>query len=341
MTTLALYIAAFILLSGLMAAVDAALLSVTHPEVEELVHQGRAGALHLRSVKQRLARAVVVIVILTNTINVLGPVLVSREAFTRFGPGALGIITVVLALGTIVFSEIVPKAIGTHHAPLVSRLSAGPLLVAGYLLLPLVVPLAWLSRLFMRGSRPIGTERQIRSLALLGRKAGHIESDEILMIYKAFLLNDRSTRDIMTARNDVVALPAECTVREAAEEVQRSRYSRYPIYRDSLDCVEGLVTGRDILGALLDGNDDAPVTSIMQCGLTVTASLKSDDLLVVFRDEHIHLAMVREEGTTVGLVTLEDVLEELVGEIEDEKDMHPELKKKQDSTSASKPHQGT
>lgn len=326
MTTVVIFFAAFILLSGLMAAVDAALLSVTTPEIEELIHDGKTGAVRLRTVKQHLTRAVVVIVILTNTINVLGPILVSREAFARFGPESLGIVTAVLTLGTILFSEIIPKAIGTHYAPLIGRMAAAPLMGIGLVLTPLVLPLAWLSRLFTRGTRPIGTERQIRSLALLGRRAGHIESDEIQMIYRAFLLNDRMARDIMTPRDDIIAIPADSTVRQAADIVCRNRFSRYPVYRDSLDRVEGLVTGRDILEALAGKHDDDPITTIAHRALTVDAETASDELLVVFRDEHIHLAVVRDGKQTVGVVTLENVLEELVGEIEDETDADPRFR---------------
>lgn len=320
MTTLILLILVFLFLSGLMAAVDAAVLSVTRPEIEELIQNDRSGARRLRHVKQHLAQSVVVIVILTNTINVLGPILVSHEALNRFGPESLVAVTLVLTLGTIVFSEILPKAIGAHHAPLLGRLSAGPLQIVGFAMAPLVGVLAWLSERFTKGSRPIGTEQQVRALALMGRRAGHIESDEILMIYRAFRLNDSTARDIMTSRDDIIGVPSNVTIRQAAEQVQEAGFSRYPIYQDSLDHIEGTVTGRDILDAILCGRDGDPVCSISRRILKFDASQHSDDMLMVFRDEHIHMGFVTDGEKTLGIVTLEDVLEELVGEIEDEKD---------------------
>ena len=319
MTILILYITVFILLSGLMAAVDAAVLSVTRPEIEEMIHQHRSGAGRLREVKQHMTRSVVVIVILTNTINVLGPILVSRESLQRFCPESLFVITVVLTLGTILFSEIIPKAICTHYAPLLGRLSASPLQLAGLAMFPLVSGLAWLSRKFMRGARPIGTERQVRALALMGRQAGHIESDEILMIYRAFQLNDSTARDIMTPRNQVIGISRDAKILAAARQVLQEGFSRYPVFRGSIDHVEGFVTSRDILGAIITGHDDETVSSITRRILKFDADQQSDELLVVFRDEHIHLGVVTEAGKTLGVVTLEDVLEELVGEIEDEK----------------------
>ena len=320
MGVLVLYIAAFILLSGLMAAIDAAILSVTRPEIEELIQHERSGATQLRDVKQHMARSVVVIVILTNTINVLGPVLVSNEALKQYGTESLAMITVILTFGTILFSEIFPKALGTHYAPAIGRVAAGPLQLVGVVLYPLVVAFAWLSQKLTRGSRPIGTERQVRALALMGRRAGHIESDEIMMIYRVFRLNDSTAEDIMTPRENVVALAEDATIRDAAEQVREAGYSRYPVYGESLDRVEGLVTARDLLQAVIDGKGDEPVSGITRRILQFEAGRRSDQMLVVFRDERIHQGIVTKGGQTLGVVTLEDVLEELVGEIEDEKD---------------------
>ncbi|MFT5328777.1 MAG: putative hemolysin [Planctomycetaceae bacterium] len=154
----------------------------------------------------------------------------------------------------------------------------------------------------------------------MGRRAGHIESDEILMIYRAFRLNDSTARDIMTPRDQVIGISGDATIIAAATQVQREGFSRYPVFRGSIDNVEGLVTGRDILEAILENRDDETVSSITRRILKFDAAQQSDELLVVFRDEHIHLGVVTESGKTLGVVTLEDVLEELVGEIEDEKD---------------------
>lgn len=320
MTVLILYMAVFILASGLLAAVDAALLSVTRPEIEELVHHGRTGAVRLREAKKHMTNSVVVIVILTNSVNVLGPILVSNEALKRYGSDALVTVSIVLTLGTILFSEIIPKALGTHYAPTISRLAAGALQLVGMLLYPLVVVLAWLAKRLTRGSRPIGTERQVRALALIGRRAGHIESDEIMMIYRVFRLNDRTAEDIMTPREEVIGIESHSTIRAAVEKVRSAGYSRFPVYRQSLDEVDGLVTARDLLQAEVDGRGDESVLEITRQILRFESTQRSDHLLMAFRDEHVHMGIVTTGGRTLGVVTLEDVLEELVGEIEDEKD---------------------
>lgn len=321
MMLLSLYVLIFILLSGLLAAIDAAVLSVTRPEIDELIIKKRWGAPHLLEVKRNLTRAVVVIVILTNTVNVLGPILVSRKAFELFGTDILGLITAVLALGSIVFSEIIPKSLGAHYAPLVGRITAPVIQVITVALYPLVIVLARLSKLFTVGTRPIGTEDQIRALVTIGRRAGYIESDEGRMIHQAFILNDRTAADIMTPVAEMAALPAGNTVREAVDHVRGSRYSRYPVYDRSIDQITGIVLSRDILEAFADERVDDSIATIVREGLIVDAKRRSDELLVLFRDQHLHLAIVQNQGKTIGVVTLEDVLEELVGEIEDEKDV--------------------
>ena len=323
MLELALYITVFIALSGLMAMVDAAVLSVSYGEVEEMVLGKKSGAIALRAIANRITRALVVIVLLTNTINILGPILAGKKAIDLYGNTAIGIVTATLTFGTIVFSEIIPKSLGTHYAPAISRVSAPVILSLIYALYPLVVALEWISNLLKSGKRPIGTEAQIRSLVTIGRRAGYIESDEGQLIHRVFILNDRTAADVMTPLKDIVGVEATATVRQSAQRVFHNEYSRYPVFGKSVHDVEGIAMSRDILEALCEDRDAEPVTTIIRPALLVPASMRSDELLVLFRDRHIHLAIVQDDGKTVGLVTLEDVLEELVGEIEDEKDVEP------------------
>ncbi len=320
MLELTLYVVLFIGLSGLMAAIEAAVLNISAAEVEELRLHGAWGSAALKKITGRLTQPLVVLVVFTNTINVLGPMLAGRKAFQLYGDVGIGAIAIILTLGTIVFSEIVPKSLGSHYAPLVSR-SAAPairsLIVALY---PFVIALEWFSELLKTGKRRIGTEEQIRALARMGRGEGYIESAEGQMIHRAFMLNDRSAADIMTPLADVVAVAKATTIEEAASRVFRHAYSRYPIFGDSPDDVSGFVLGRDILEALTDGKAQELVSTVRRHILKVPPDMRSDELLVLFRKEHVHLAVVQDGTHTVGLVTLEDVLEELVGDIEDEKD---------------------
>ncbi|UUO07504.1 hemolysin family protein [Blastopirellula sp. J2-11] len=320
MFILILYIVGFILLSGVAALVDAAILSVSRSEVEEMVMKKLPGAIPLQAVKNRVTRAVVVVVILTNTINVLGPVLAGSKAVELYGDTVIGIVTAILTFGTIIFSEIIPKSLATHYAPLISRIAAPPILALIYVLYPIVLPLDWLSRQFQSGVRPVGTEAQIRSLAALGRTEGHIDNEEVRLVHRAFLLNDKFATDVMTPLKDVISVKQEATIREAAKAVFAHEYSRFPIFGHSVNDVVGMVLSRDILAELAAEKDQASVAALVRPALVVTSDQRCDDLLKEFRAKRVHLAIVQDQGKTVGLVTLEDVLEELVGEIDDEKD---------------------
>jgi CBS domain containing-hemolysin-like protein len=231
------------------------------------------------------------------------------------------VITVVLALGTMVFSEIIPKSLGAHYAPLIARIAAPGIRLLRFVLYPLVITLAAISRLFTRGSRAIGTEEQIRSLVRIGHASGLIESDENQLIQRVFIMNDKTAGEIMTSLRHVKAIDASYSISEAASEIVGSEFSRYPLFQGSCDKVDGMIMSRDVLKAVADDRGSARVTSIARPALIVETSCTCDDLLVRFRDEHLHLAVVQDAGRTVGVCTLEDVIEELVGEIEDEKDV--------------------
>lgn len=320
MLILTVYILVFLALSGLLALVDAAILSVTRAETEEMVVQNKVGAAALKLVKKRITRGVVVIVLVTNTINVLGPILVGQKAVELYNNSAIGIITAVLTFGSIIFSEIIPKSLGTHYAPLISRCAAPVIVWLTWALYPVVWTLEKIARFFQRGERRIGTETQIRSLVSIGLRSERIEEDEGQLIHNAFLLNDRTAADIMTPCEKVVSIPSTATVREAADVVFAHEYSRYPVYSESPDDVLGMVLSREILSELASGNDGEPVSSLIHATPRVTPDKRSDGLLAMFRQRQVHLATVHKDNRLLGLVTLEDVLEELVGEIEDEKD---------------------
>jgi CBS domain containing-hemolysin-like protein len=320
MVELSIYIVLFILASGLLSLTDAALLSISYAEVEEMHTQGKIGSAALRRVYRRLTRAVVVIVIITNTINVLGPILVGQRAVQLYGSDVIGIITAILTASTILFSEIIPKALGSHYAPIISRIIAPIILVLTIILYPLAVVLENLVNLFKMGKRAIGTEEQIRALARRGGAAGHIQQAEGELIHRVFILNDKRARDLMTPRKRVAAIPDTATIRQAVGEIAKYPHSRYPVYEKSLDHTLGVVLSRDLYEAVGKGQEKESILTVMRPVLFVPASMRSDALLLLFRQHHMHLAVVLDGAKVIGIVSLEDVLEELVGEIEDERD---------------------
>lgn len=320
MLELSLLILGFILASGFFSMIDAAILSVTPAEVEVMIAKQRWGAVTLKKLLRHTTHAIIIIVIFTNITNILGPILVGRKAEAVFGSSAIGVITAFLTFATIIFSEIIPKAIGAHQAPRISRMIAPPLRALVILLFPVVYLLEKLVRLFKAGKRKVGTEEQIRALANLGGKAGHIDADERELIHRAFVLNDRTTAEVMTPASKIIACQMHTTIRSAAKMVFAHSYSRYPVTDESPDDVRGYVLSRDILEMLAFGREDATVLEIMRKIPIVNSEMRCDDLLHFLRKNMAQMAIVQDGNATVGLVTLEDTLEELVGSILDEHD---------------------
>ena len=313
--------ALFVIISGLLAMVDTAIISVHPAEVEVMIEKKRWGARELKLVLRHTTRAIIVVVIFTNITNILGPILVGRKAEALFGSQSIGIVTAILTFITIVASEIIPKSIGAHYAPRIARSVAPLLRVCVMLMFPIVIFLEYVARFFKTGKRKVGTEDQIRALANLGGGAGHIDSDERDLIHRAFVLNDRRTSDIMTPASSIIFFQKNRSIRHAAKVIFEHSYSRYPVVGKSLDDIIGYVLSYDALELLADGREGHTVNDIVRDVQVVDAALRCDDLLNVLRKSESHLAIVQSGNKTVGLVTLEDVLEELVGEIRDEGDV--------------------
>ncbi len=308
----------FVALSGLLAMVDAAILSVTQAEAEEAAARKLYGGAALSALLRGQMRAVIVLVILTNTVNILGPILIGVRATYLLGNQIIGFLTAVLTALTILFSEIIPKAVGTHHAPLVARYSAPVIYAATLLFHPIVLAIEWIVRPFRRGVRPTGTEEQIRALATMGEGQGWIEPDERTLINRTFTLNDKRAEDIMVSVGSFASLSDRATIQSAAMYAAQWPHHRYPVL-DAHGHAAGFVMSRELLQAVVAGRGTESVTTILHEPVLVPPDMRADDILQLLRDRRLHLAIVQADGNVLGIVTLKDVLEELVGEMRDER----------------------
>ncbi len=318
MIGLVLLITGFVAISGFLAMIDAAILNVTPAEVEVLITKNKWGAKELKKLLQHTTRAIIVIVLFTSVTNILGPILAANRAIALYGSNAIGYVTAILTFATIIFSEIIPKSLGAHNAPRISRRIAPFLIILITVLYPLVIILERIVQLFKSGKRNVGTEDQIRALANIGGGEGHIDADERELIHRTFVLNDKKAKDVMTPAEKIVSIPSDFTNRQAARLIFANHYSRYPVIGKSLEDLRGYVLGMDLLEAVADGRGERPVTGLLRKLQRVDASFPCDELLNILRKNAAQLAIVTDQRKTVGLVTLEDVLAELVGEFTDE-----------------------
>ena len=313
-----------VLLSGVFSGSEIALFSVPSTRAEALAAEGVRGAQALKRLKSNPERLLVTLLIGNNVVNIGAASIATYAATEAFGSAGVGIATGGMTLLVLFFGEIIPKTYAAAHALKLSLLTAPMFLWLTRLALPIVLPFEAISRLVLPNSRtiPSVTESEIRALTLLGHEAGAIEEHERELIERAFALDATRAWEVMTPRTEIFAWPAERTLGEIATELSDVPYSRIPVYGGSLDDMTGVLYVRDAFEALIAGRHEAKLGTLAREPFFVPHSVSLVQLLADFRSRRIHLGIVVDEhGGTDGIVTLEDILEELVGEITDELDI--------------------
>ena len=235
------------------------------------------------------------------------------------------LITIILSYFTLVFGELVPKRIAMENAEKFSKFSISIITILSKIMSPFVKFLTFstdiVSKIFgvSKENEETVTEEEIRMMVDVGEEKGTINNEEKEMINNVFELNDKEVSEIMTHRTEMFALDKELTVSEVTKKLMDSeyRYSRIPVYENDIDNIEGVL----YLKELLKANDSTKIKKIMKDTLFVPESKKINELFKEMKKDKLHMAIVVDEyGGTAGLVTMEDVLEEVVGDIFDEYD---------------------
>jgi len=321
-----------LILSGLFSGAEIAFFSITETRLQTMVEEKRRSAnmaLFLRKNPQRLLST---ILIGNNVVNLTAASLVSIMAFQYFGSEGVAIGTGLLTIIVLLFGEIIPKTLCAKHADTAVQFFSHPIYWVGQLLSPILYLLEPLI-LKITGGRglavPFVTEEELMIMLEAGGKAGVLETEEVKMIKNVFEFTDLTAEDVMTPRNYMFGLRAELTLGDAKEELFKATYSRIPIYEDNLDNVIGILYRHQALKELAQDNYSSLLKELSRPALFVPEAKPADDLLKQFQQEKRHIAIVVNEfGGVVGLVTTEDLLEEVVGEILDETDITEELIKR-------------
>lgn len=323
MIALAIAVAIVIIGSALCSGTEAALFSAPATAIEAKAEDGDPRAKVLAKIKKSLHRPIAAIVILNNIFNIVGAIAVGAIAAQEFGNASLGWVSGILTACVIIFSEIVPKTLGERHAMKIG-LAAAPLVrVLTWLLTPILVLVDFLP--INKGVQPTVNSSEILVLANQGMASGGVARREAEMIKKTFALKETSARDIMTPRVRVDALEKETPLSESKELLVSSPHSRIIIYDGSIDDVAGVALKSQMLAMLIEG-EDACVGDLAREAVMVPLTATAEQLLASFRQTRQHLHVVLDEhGGMAGIVTLEDVLELLTGEILDETDKVADL----------------
>ncbi len=323
--------AALVVLAGLFSAADAALSSYSRARAEELVTEGKTGAKRLVALLDDAPRYLNTSLLLRLLCEIAAIVLVGglvRDVFDGdFWATALTTIAVMLVVSFVVIG-VAPRTLGRQHDERVALLSAGPVTAMTTILGPIPRVLIAVGNAITpgRGFRegPFSTETELRELVDLAEASAVIESGERKMIHGVFELGDTSAREVMVPRNDVVYIERHKNLRQTMSLFLRSGFSRVPVIGENLDDILGFAYLKDLVRRDFEAPDvefTQRVEEVMRPAIFVPDSKPVDALLAEMQARRQHVAVVVDEyGGTAGLITIEDVLEEIVGEITDEYD---------------------
>jgi putative hemolysin len=337
-----LVIVVLVAVNAIFVAAEISLVAIRRSRVEQLVEEGRRGAGRLRRLVGDPGRFLAVVQIGVTFIGFLaaafaGVSLSEPLAATLRGAGldagtsdvtALIIVTVLVSLFTIVFGELVPKSLALAHPESFALTLSAPVDLLGRVLRPIVAVLTWstgaITRLLgveVTNEQQI-TADELRLIVERGGEQGVLEAEEEQMINAVIELGERRVHEVMVPRVSMVILPVDATFDDAIDRVVDEGHSRIPVFEETVDQIVGILYAKDLLPYLkADVGPRPALRTLLRAPVFVPESMTVDDLLHELQRRRVHLAVVLDEyGGTAGLVTIEDLLEEIVGEIQDEYD---------------------
>lgn len=319
----------FILLSAFFAAAETALTTVSRLRIAHLVEMKKTGARILQKIREDPAKLLSTILVGNNLVNISAAVLATTIVANYFeklgmkGEGTIiGIAIGIMTFFILVFGEITPKTVAIRNAEALALWFSPLMLVLEWSLNPVAWLMTAISRpfVFLFGGRipeqgPFVTEEEIKTLLFVWEKEGVIEREEREMISGIFKFGNLTATQVMTPREKIDYVGAGSSVKEAVEKIKSSGHSRIPIVDQSIDNITGVVYAKDLLEVPVSEKIDG----YLRQPLFISSAKKVSDLLEQMQAEYKHLAIIVDElGHTLGLVTLEDLIEEIVGEIHDE-----------------------
>lgn len=318
-------------ISAFCSITEAVLYSVPWSHIEHLREEGKATGRLLYKLRADVEKPIAAVLTLNTIANTAGASIAGAAAARVYGSEALGIFAAIFTLAILIFSEILPKTMGVVYCRTLAPMLAKPLQVLVWTFLPV----HWLTGFLARAVRPARsrgpqtTEADINAVASLTRRSGVIQPYEEQTIKNILTLDEKTVEEIMTPRTVVFSMSSSLGVEEASRLEDIFHYSRIPVYENgNHEDIVGLIYRRNVLEALAHGRGDATIGSMMRPVNFVQETLSLDRLLLRFLESRVHLLVVLDEyGGMAGVVSLEDVMEEILGkEIVDETDEVEDLR---------------
>ena len=330
MNTLIIAVSLAILVSGLCSLFEAVLYSISTSQVEMIKKAGHTSAVLLHKLRSDIEEPITAILTLNTIAHTIGASIAGAAAALLFGETNLIWFSVIFTLAILLFSEILPKTVGVTYATSLAPYVAHPL----HWLVITLKPIIWLCRLVTnlvpsKKEQDIISAAELQTIAALSRKSGQIAHDQEKVIYNILELTSKIVRQVMTPRTVVFSLDETQSVADAMERITiLSAHSRVPVYHDDPDNVTGIVMRKDILLAAAIKDDDKPLSLLKNPANFVPETAPLNLVLVDFFERRQHLFVVVDEyGAVTGVISMEDVLEEIVGqEIIDESDRTQDMR---------------
>ncbi len=321
-----IFVGVLLILSASFSAAEAAVLSINKVRLRHLIEQGNRTAQLTFKLVTQLDQVIGTLLVANNLINVTISTIASWIFIGLFGSQeGLAIATAVVTSVLLLVGEITPKMFAATHAETVMFFMARPLQVVMMVLYPVSTFFTWASRWLLRLLRiptkrrsPLVTEEEIKVMIQMGREAGVLAEDELRMLHRIFEFSDSMVRDAMVPRSQIAGIDLNAKADEVLDVLIEEGHARIPIYRGTLDQIVGVLYARDLLAMVRHGKLFV-LLDLIRPVTVVRETKRVAELLSEFQREKVQIAIVRDaKGTTVGLVTIEDLLEEIVGEIHEE-----------------------
>ena len=321
-------IALSIVFIAILASAESSFIAVNKIRIRSLMEKGDSRAKAVQKLLDEHDKLFSAVILSGNLFTILATSIGTALALRYFGEDGIIIATIVMTVLTVVFGELAPKTFAVTYSEKVSLLLAKP--VAFYI--RLISPLVWIfkitSNLIIRmlgGKKksvsPFVTEEEIKTMINIGEEEGTLEEEEKQMLHKVFEFGDKVVTEAMVPRTEIVSISDDSTVGDALKLVLEEGYSRYPVVKENIDSVTGILYVKDIVKQMAQGKIEnyTPITEIVREAYYIPENKMVTELLDEMQKNKFQIAIVMDEyGGTAGLITLEDIMEEIVGGLQDE-----------------------
>jgi putative hemolysin len=317
----------FIGLTAFFCSSETAFLALQKVKLEHLVGTKVKGARQVARMIEKPEKLLSVVLLGINICNTAAAALVTTLAVSMWGEQGILYATVIITVVILIFAETTPKSFAARHSEKMALLSARPLGLVSWVLTPFVAALSWIASGFARivggkpTSRTLASPEEIRTMISVGHKEGTVEDAEARLLHKVFEFGDRPVDEVMVPRPEVIAIMEGSRLSDLLAIYAESPMSRFPVYKENMDNVVGVLSVKDVLMALAKGTatEESTIDELVRPPYFAPESKHIDELFAEMRDENYRLAVVVDEyGGTAGIVTLTRLVEEIVGEVGDE-----------------------